>query len=180
MTWDSTTVNDRHCVLFFTVLEKLFYSSDWRILEFVNLLTTCWRLGTKIVSMILLIREIPTRLCPYQIIFHQVKTSFYNTITKMETISSSQLTIVQWNFWLIILIYELKVTRRLFGILILTKNKIIYLEDLRDCLPIRFHPSMKRVWCPITCPLCNADLENAWHAFLGCSNITDVWNCSGC
>jgi ribonuclease HI len=49
----------------------------------------------------------------------------------------------------------------------------------RGCIPTRSRLIQRHVNCSISCPLCNSGMEDDFHAFFTCANITDCWTVAG-
>ncbi|KAJ9545522.1 hypothetical protein OSB04_025229 [Centaurea solstitialis] len=49
----------------------------------------------------------------------------------------------------------------------------------REVLPTRLNLQKKGIQISPLCPLCNNNLENVWHSFVGCPAVTPVWSESG-
>ncbi|KAJ1421261.1 Ribonuclease H-like superfamily [Sesbania bispinosa] len=60
------------------------------------------------------------------------------------------------------------------------RAKLLMWRVLRGCLPVRTNLQRRGVKCPTTCPLCEEDLENEFHAFYGCRHNIQCWKESGC
>lgn len=56
------------------------------------------------------------------------------------------------------------------------KIKIFIWRFCRDNIPVRIRLSNKGVYLPISCPICNVDVEHLLHLFFECPFARNCWN----
>lgn len=49
----------------------------------------------------------------------------------------------------------------------------------RECVPTRVQLQSRHVQCEMICPWCNTDVEDDWHAFVGCTVARESWYWAG-
>lgn len=68
---------------------------------------------------------------------------------------------------------------KIWSLLIPHKVKIFIWRFCRNLVPVRSRLSSKGIRLPITCPMCNADVEHLLHLFFDCHFAVQCWNYVG-
>jgi ribonuclease HI len=59
------------------------------------------------------------------------------------------------------------------------KTKHLLWRICKGILPTRLRLQQRHVPCPLTCPLCDYDVEDDWHILFGCESSLSAWHVSG-